>query len=351
LANADSRGYYLSDYSPDAVRALGARFQRLSLVERMGLLGDEWWMARAGRHSVDVFLDLASSLADDNTAAVIDVLAARLVFVHDRLTDAADRVRLERWIRDRFGPTLARLGLPGQAADNENDLSLRATLLILVGVTGNDVALQRRAAELARRYLADRRAVPPTIAPAVLQVAAAGGDTDLYDAYLARMAALASEPEEYYRFFGALAWFRDPALVSRTLAFALSPAARSQDVPALLAALMAAPWADDQAWQFVRAQWTAVAGKLDPAEGIPALVTGLGAYCSRDSAEQVQAFFAAREVSGLARTVDQQVEAIRSCAELRERAAAPLARWLDRNLTAGTPPAGDPGIPPLPARP
>jgi aminopeptidase N len=327
FANPESRGYYLTEYAGDTVRAFGKNFRELTYVERMGLLGDEWWMARAGRHAIDVFLDVASAMSDDDTAAVVDVIAARLFIVHDRLVDAADRARLEQWIRDRYGPTLRRLGLPGAATDSENAQSLRATLLSLVGIAGNDAAIQQRALELARRYMNDRGAVPPTLAPAVLQVAAAG-DPGLYDAYLARLATLESDPEEYYRYFNALPWFRDPALVARTLTFSLSPGARSQDAPALLAALMAVPWGREQAWPFVQMQWSRLLEKLDPAEGLPMLVNGLGAYCAGARAEEVRAFFTTHAVEGLGRTVDQQVEEIRSCAELRDRAAPVIARWL-----------------------
>ena len=41
----------------------------------------------------------------------------------------------------------------------------------------------------------------------------------------------------YYRFFGALPSFGDPAHVQRTLAFAISPAVRTQDTATLVAGL------------------------------------------------------------------------------------------------------------------
>src|SRR6266550_1104888 len=60
FANANGRGYYFSEYSPDEVRAI-ARTARGSLAasERLSLLGDEWWMVRAGRHDIGVYMDLA----------------------------------------------------------------------------------------------------------------------------------------------------------------------------------------------------------------------------------------------------------------------------------------------------
>ena len=58
----------------------------------------------------------------------------------------------------------------------------------------------------------DSRSLPATLAATVLKVAALGGDRALYDQYVAKLGTLAAQPEEYYRFFNALSWFKDPAL-------------------------------------------------------------------------------------------------------------------------------------------
>jgi aminopeptidase N/puromycin-sensitive aminopeptidase len=59
FANADSRGYYFTDYTADTVAAFAKKPASLTASERISLLGDEWWMVRAGRHDVDLYLDLA----------------------------------------------------------------------------------------------------------------------------------------------------------------------------------------------------------------------------------------------------------------------------------------------------
>src|SRR4029079_7882649 len=53
FGNANGRGYYFSEYPPDKVLAI-ARTTGVSLAppERLTLLGDEWWMARADRHDI-----------------------------------------------------------------------------------------------------------------------------------------------------------------------------------------------------------------------------------------------------------------------------------------------------------
>jgi len=329
FANAASRGYYITDYSPEGLRSLTSAVGSLSPVERSSLLGDEWWMVRSGRHDIDGYLNLAGSLAGDDTAAMVSTLAGRLDYAGELITNASLRDRYQQWIRARFGPVLSTLGLPGNRSDDDQGRSRRASLLRIVGVTGNDRDVQRLARELATRYLNDPATVPPTIAAAVLNVAAVHGDTALYERYLAQVQKLSDEPEAYYRYFNALAWFSEPALIRRTLDFALS-SARSQDVGTLLAGLMARPAARDTTWTFVKAQWPALTQKLGTFQGIPQIVGATGSFCSLEAADDVRKFFVQNPVRSSARTLQQAVERIETCASMRMRQAEPLAKYLSK---------------------
>jgi aminopeptidase N len=328
FANADARGYFFSEYTPAAVRDLGRTAAGLKPVERLGLLGDEWWMVRSGRHDIDSFLDLSAMFANDDTPAVVDTIAARLTLIAHAIADPGQRVAFERWIRDRFGAALAVIGIPGNVDDSDEVQSRRATLLMLVGVAGNDPEVQRRARELAALYITDATTLPPSLAGTVLQVAAVSGDRVLYDQYVAQLARLAAQPEQYYRFFNALAWFRDPALVQATLAFALTPAVRTQDTGSLLAGLLARPWARDAAWAFTKAQWNTLVERLGTFQGIPAVVSGLSAMCSAAAATDIKTFFATHPVPAAQRGLQQSIERVENCAALDARQSPAFGAWL-----------------------
>jgi aminopeptidase N len=150
----------------------------------------------------------------------------------------------------------------------------------------------------------------------------------LYRQYVARLSALGSQPEEYYRFFNALTWFRDPALIQATLTFALSPAVRTQDIGALLAGLLARPWARDAAWTFVKSQWNTLVERLGTFQGIPQVVGGLGAMCSASAAVDIKEFFGRNAVPAAERGLRQSIERIENCAALDARQSAPFAEWL-----------------------
>ena len=328
FANAEGRGYYFTEYTPPGVRALAGSVKGLKPVERISLLGDEWAMVRSGRHDIGVYLDLAASLAGDETAAITDAIASRIGFTLEYLVPTAQRARYEAWIRARFGPALTALGVPGSASDSDERQSRRAELLNLVALGGNDAALQARAKELAAQYMANPMSLPGTLAPTVLRIAAASGDAALYDRYVAQLEKLGGQPEEYYRFFNALPAFSDPALVQRTLKFAVSPAVRTQDTGQLIAGLLGQPRSRDAAWAFVQAEWPTLMKKLGTFQGIPGIIGALGSFCMRDTAAQVRQFFMKNPVPSAERTLQQAIERIENCAALVERQSSPLNAWI-----------------------
>jgi aminopeptidase N len=328
FVNAGSVGYFFTEYTPETVRALSRKARgTLTPTERVGLIGDEWWMVRAGRHDIPVFLDLAGALASDDTAAVTDALTGRIGFTAEYLVSKEHRPKFEGWVRGRFGPVLESLGLPGDSKD-ELQQSRRAALLQLVGVWGAAPNVQQRARELALAYLADPSTLPATLAPGVLSVAAYAGDAGLYDKYLARMKEVISDPEAYYRFMNALPSFREPALVKRTLALTLSGDIRSQDSAVLLAGVLAQPWARDVAWAFVKAEWDKLVERHGVFQGIPIIVSATGSFCSTQAAADVKSFFAEHPVPPAERGIRQAIERIESCAAVHARQSEPLNRWL-----------------------
>lgn len=328
FVNADGVGYYFTDYTPDTVRALAANVSSLSPAERLRLLGDEWWMVRAERHDIGVYLDVTDALADDATPEVLDAVASRLAFAGAYLVTPSQRLAFQAWVRGRFRPALDALGWPGTAVDAGERQSRRATLLELVGATGNDPEIQHRAQDLARRYLTDASALPPTLASTVLRIGAMSGDAVLYEGFLARAEALRARPEEYYRFLNALPSFRDPALAQRTLALALSPDIRSQDTAALVSGVLASGGGRDAAWAFVQARWPDFTTKLDVFQGLPALVSALGVFCSPAASREITTFFSGRDVSTVDRSLRQAIERIDTCAALAAAHGPSIDRWL-----------------------
>ncbi|MGE0394530.1 MAG: M1 family metallopeptidase [Vicinamibacterales bacterium] len=329
LVNPDAAGYFLTEYAPDEQRTLARTGSTLSAIERLRLAGDAWWMARAGRQDIGAYLDVAATYASETSPDVLDEVAGRLGYILGNIAAPSDRARFAAWIRSTFGPALKELGATPKPGDTDQVLSRRATLITLVGVTGGDTATQADARRLAERYFADQTAVPGTLVPTVLRVAAISGDAALYDRYLQRMKASENDPDEYRRLLSALTAFPGVALAERTLALAVSDDIRSQDVTTLVAGVLGRSDTRPAAWAYFTGNWTRFASKLDPYQGMPGTVGSVGAFCSTADGEMVKQFFAANPVPSSARSLARALERIETCAAVQQRQQAPLTRWLD----------------------
>jgi len=321
MINADGHGYYFTEYEPSAVAGLARRDPPLTAPERISLLGDEWRVVRAGRHDIGTYLDLAAAFASDPTPQVAGEIASRLGYVRGSIADAGQQPAFDAWVKRVFRPALDRIGIEPKPGDSDDVNSLRATLMQMLG---SDPDVQQRARRLALGYLEQPASVPPTLVSTVLQVAAAGGDAALYDRYFAKMQAAVATPEEYYRFFNALAAFPDPGLRDRTLKFALEQA-RSQDAPLLFGQLLGVD--TDRAWTFVKANWTTLTARLGTFQAIPYVVASLGG-CSAETSAELKKFFDDHPVPEAARALAQAQERIASCIAFKERQSAPFAKWL-----------------------
>src|SRR5262249_10854798 len=239
--NGDSLGYFFTEYKPESIRAFAKSPAALTTAERLGLLGDEWSIAPAGTQAMDVYLDLAMSVGVDESREIAGEVASRLAYVGEYLVKPADLDRFRARLRTTFGPVLEKLGIPGPANDDEQRQMRRASLIGLLGNAADSPDVQRRARELATAYLSNPSTLPGTLVAPILRVAALGGDAALYDRYRARMAQVTADPEEFYRYFNALPSFRAPALMTKTLEFALSDEVRSQDTAFLISGVMGQP--------------------------------------------------------------------------------------------------------------
>jgi aminopeptidase N len=329
LVNPDANGYFLTEYTPGDQRTLAAAGASLSPVERLRLAGDAWWMTRSGRHDVGAYMDVAATYAAEASADVLEEVAGRLAYILGNIAAPSDRARFGSWIRRTFGPAFTALGATPKPGDTDQILGRRATLINLVGVTGGDATAQAEARALADRYFKDPTAVPGTLVPTVLRVAALSGDVALYDQYLARMKAAANEPDEYRRYLSALTAFPGQALAERNLALAVSNDIRSQDVSTLVAGVLGRAETRPAAWEYLTKHWSRFASKLDPYQGMPGTVGSVGAFCSAAEAGMVKRFFEANPVPSSARSLARALERIETCAAVQQRQQAALTRWLD----------------------
>jgi puromycin-sensitive aminopeptidase len=327
--NAEEGGFYRPLHDAAELAALAGALEALLPVERMGLVGHQWAVARAGHAAIGDFLDLALSFGKERDPDVLVALRGPLELCARSArralgpeAEASLRARVAR----AFEPAFAAAGWEAAPGERDDDRLRRAALLALVGEVGDAASVLAEARERCLRFLADRRSLEPNLADPVVALAARSGDDALFERYLAASREAAT-PQDQRRFLLGAGAFADPKLVERALALTLTDAVGTQDVALLLARLLGNRAASEPAWSFWKKRYAKLRRRMPPmlvTRPIEALPT-LGTRAHR---RDVAAFFRAHPVATGARAVKQTLEQFDLNLAFDERAKSEIASWL-----------------------
>ncbi len=329
LANAGAEGFYGSGYEAANVRAIAADLEKgLTPAERIMLLGDVWASVRVGRQPVTDYLALAEGLQNETSRPVMSELLSQLENIGHYLTSDHDQPQYAAWVRQLLAPSIRRLGFEPKPGESEEDKQLRSRVLQVAGGTGQDPEVLAWARKWTDRALASDGALDNTVADTAFSLAARDGDSALYDRLIEKQKQ-GKTPEDFYVYLGALNSFRDPKLMERNLKRALSPEVRSQDAVGVISDIMDLPAGSTLAWDFMKSHWDEIAKISGGFAGAAGLVNAASAFCSAEQGEQVREFFTAHKVPTAERGLQQSLERIHNCADLKSQQGPRLAQWLN----------------------
>jgi len=328
FANASSAGYYRTAYDTAALEALGGALKTgaLTPVEQASLIEDVWALVRINEQNLAQFFDLTAQIAKAQLTPAITNATTRVNYVSDHLIDAAQRPAFERWVRDAFGPVAAKLGPLPQPQESDERKQIRAAVLYTLGYAGRDDDVLKEARRRVDMMLGNAGRIDPSLEAGYLQLAAINGDAALYDKYTEQLKR--ANQSRQYQFRGALTYFSDPVLQTRTMEYALSPDIKSQDLPYVLAGLILRPWSAHNAWEFVKTNWSAIENRLGVFQGLPSVVESTTSFCDTASRDDVRRFFDQHHIRAIDRQIRQSIEAIDRCIDTRTQQQKNLSVYL-----------------------
>jgi aminopeptidase N/puromycin-sensitive aminopeptidase len=331
FADSNAMGYYRFDYDSAALHQLGSAVDKvLTPEERIALLGNEWALMRTGKHGVGDYLALGDQLKNTPGSVLLKDFSNRLSFVNRYMVTDADRPAFQAWVHQTFSPMLQQLGYAGRSSDTPEDKQKRADLFRLLGDVGNDPEVIQQARVMVQQYMKDPTSVDPTLAGAVVSVAAHNGDSELYNQYKAELQKVKS-PQLYYLFFYALAEFPQQPLIQQTLQSTLTPEVRGQDLLILVNLLMNSS-SQNATWDFMRQNFGEIMKKTGGGlGGVGVFLDGTQSFCSTERANEVRQFFDQHPFPGTERNQKEAIEAINGCVELSGRQQNNLAAWLKQS--------------------
>ncbi len=313
-----SVGYFRVQYDGASFEALAAQAARLPDSTRLKLLTDAWSLVQAGRLELGAYLALAARYGAEPRLAVWIALLDNAETLAALAEGSPEHALVRRHLIALATPKMRQLGWDDKPSDSAEERQLRVVLAAVLARAGDAAAIAQGHARFAR-FLKDPASVSAGQLDFITEVAGRDGDTQAYEALMARMLTTESA-EERERYGRALTRTRDPALAARTLALALATRLPSNVSNRIVPGVAAGPHSA-LAWSFAVANRDALLKNQDAVSRnklFPSLVEGSS---DPQDAERMSAWVAAHAGP------DAQAEA-RSVANAIHTRAALKARLL-----------------------
>ena len=317
VVNAGGHGFYRVRYDGELIDALKQGLHNnLSAVERFGLVNDSWAATLAGLTSLTDYLGLIELLRDENDVNVWTTVIGSGHHLH-RIFDDEQCRSLEMRLRDLFTPAVDRLGWSAKKGESELESQLRGDLIGGLGTLGDDKKTQERALDLYSQYEKSPDSVDRNLVPALVAIVAYTGAASEYEKFYARFKN-AETPQEETRYLFALANFREPKLIERTLDLTLNGEVRTQNSPYLLRGILLNKRARDRAWSFMKEHWDEMLRQF-PDNSIPRMCEGIVGLVTSELEADAREFLAKHPVKQGTKQMEQHLERLRVAVACKER--------------------------------
>ena len=288
--NAGESGYFTWNLAPDLTRALKNRAAiPLTPVERLGILNSVHLAVQSGEIGAEQMIGLLLEYANDSEPEILQQVVGTIgVLYGTYVTTDADRRAYAAILRKTLRPILDRLGFEAKPGGEPQWDPLRAQLIQILGIRGEDQDVIQFCRKTAEAQLAEPRSVNGMAADATLMVASWFGDGD----WLARVrdaAGKATEPDLRARFLQSCVPFRDETVARQGLDYLLTDAVRPTDVVLAIMPAVARPESASIVFHWIVDRYGALKKKL-PEDFMPMLPSLFG---SADDAliDKARAFF------------------------------------------------------------
>ena len=328
--NAAGAGFYRTAFDDRSVTLLAGGIAHLSPEERLALLDNQWALARASKATVGQVLALVQGLGDEDDVEVLRVLAGILSWLAFHALGPATEPAFRSFADRLFRPQLDKLGWDVRPDDSPDEREKRQIVLAALGWSAGAADVRAEAGRRIAAHLAGTTRLDPEIAGSTAALAAANGDSALWDRYVTQMKqSQATDAQEEARFRAALCEFTDPELAARTADAIFSQLIRDQDRSLLISRLLGRPHGRAAGWAALAANWEEYIAPMDPG-GKHRAITGTGQLTPRILVDEAIRFLIAHKTPDTAQTVAQAIERMRIGAANAERMADELSDALGR---------------------
>jgi aminopeptidase N len=272
VVNYGKGSYTRVRYAAAPHAALVGNYAKLGLADQLGMLGDDYALARSGDQDFALYAATLDAVPADANPLEWSVISNQLGGLSGLYAGTPLSAQVNALAIRKLGPVLARIGYEAQPGESPLVTNLREDLVGRLGRAG-DLEVLRRARAYFSKLKTDPSAIPPAIRAPILATFAANATPAEWDELLALTKAETNPVVKngYVRLLGAA---NDPALATRALELLKGDQLTAQQKPTLLRAV--AGGHPDMAFDFAVANRELVDGLIE-ASSRAAFIPSLGA--------------------------------------------------------------------------
>src|SRR5215475_10628511 len=312
--NPEDVGYYRVQYDAAMLAALTRSMDRLAPADRANLLGDSWALVEAGRAAPATFFDLVERVIGDDNRAVVEQIIRPLTRLDHLQWGRPERPAFQAYGRAVLRPVFDRIGWDAAPSEPADRALLRAHLIGVLGTFGDDAIV----AEAKRRFA--KFVSDPTSLPTALRETVTG------------LARRTTSTDERVRYYMAAASARDSTLANETLAIALTDELPTNLVGGLISSVASQGEHRDVAWNFVKANFTALAAKQGPSFQDYFAAGLVGNFSDAAHAEELAKFAPAQATSGGRIVAARSYERIMTNADFSAQQLPAVNEWVKQRM-------------------
>ncbi|KAF4628180.1 hypothetical protein G7Y89_g9972 [Cudoniella acicularis] len=328
--NKDNAGFYRTNYPPARLAKLGTQVDRLSISDKIGLIGDAGALALSGEAVTPGLLAFVEGLQLETNYLVWSQILGSLGTVKSVFSEnAAVSNGLKKFTLKLVTPAVEKIGWESSSSDDFLTSQLRSLLILTAGLNGHEKVIS----EAQRRFELytsgkDMSAVHPSLRSAIFGIVMRHGDAPEYHALKKEWQTTKSIDgrEITLRAMGRL---QNLELLPDYLEFLFSEVA-TQDMHTGGMALGANPKTRRELWQYIQKNFDSIHGSLSKNMVVfdRFIKLSLQRFNDKATAQEIEKFFAPRDNRGYDRTLAILKDTIVGRATYKERDADVILEWL-----------------------
>lgn len=331
--NADLSGFYRTNYPPQRLQKLGASSDRLSMEDKIGLIGDAAALAVSGDGTTAALLQLLQGFQREQSYLVWLQVSNSLARVRSVFSsDEKSSKGLKKFSLELVSSAAESIGWEFKDGEDYLTGQKRKLLLGMAAAAGHQEIIREGQRRFQKWLSGDEKAIHPNLRSVIYNLAVANGGQKEYLAVKKEYGETTSVDGKDIC-LQALGRAKQGEFANNLLNFITSDEVPVQDAHWGVSAIAHNDDIKNVIWEYTRSQWDRIKARLGVNNTVidRFIRMGLTQYSDLKIAEEIASFFKDKDTGAFNRSLVVVDDTIKSNAGYHQRDAKTLLEWLTAN--------------------